>query len=51
MERQKILNLLNKANNSKLVTRKWNVVNDNSKTNYNAGNEVTYITEVLKYNL
>ena len=26
MEHQKILNLLNKVNNSKLVTRKWNIV-------------------------
>ena len=26
MEHQKILNLLNKVNNSKLVTRKWNTV-------------------------
>ena len=25
MEHQKILNLLNKANDSKLVTRKWNI--------------------------
>ena len=26
MEHQKMLNLLNKVNNSKLVTRKWNIV-------------------------
>ena len=26
MEHQKILNLLNKVNNSKLVTIKWNIV-------------------------
>ena len=26
MEHQKILNLLNKVNNSKLVARKWNIV-------------------------
>ena len=31
MEHQKILNLLNEANDSKFVTRKWNMVNDNSK--------------------
>ena len=30
MEHQKILNLLNEANDSKFVTRKWNVVNENS---------------------
>ena len=31
MEHQKILNLLNEANNSKFLTRKWTIVNDNSK--------------------
>ena len=51
MEHQKILNILNEANNSKFVTRKWNTVNDNSKANYNAGNEIIYNTKVLKYNL
>ena len=30
MEDPKILNLLNEANDSKFVTRKWNIVNDNS---------------------
>ena len=29
MEQQKILNLLNDANDSKFVTVKWNIVNDN----------------------
>ena len=29
MEHQKILNLLNEANDSKFVNRKWNTVNDN----------------------
>ena len=29
MEHQKILNLLNDANDSKFVTRKWNTVSDN----------------------
>ena len=38
MEHQKILNLLNEANDSKFVTRKWNIVNDNAKTNYEAKN-------------
>ena len=28
MEHQKTLNLLNEANYSKCVTRKWNIVND-----------------------
>ena len=34
MEHQKILNLLNEANCSKSVARKWNIVNDNSKSSY-----------------
>ena len=51
MEHQKILNLSNKANDSKFVTRKWNTVNDNSKSIYGVGNEFIYNTEVLKSNL
>ena len=51
MEHQKILNLLNEANDSKFVTRKWNIVNDNSNSNYAAANEITYNTEILKSNL
>ena len=51
MEHQKILNLLNEANDSKFAIRKWNTVNDNSKTNYDVGNEIMYNTEVLKSNL
>ena len=51
MEHQKILNLLNDANDSKFVTRKWNIDNDNSKTNYGVGNQIMYNTEVWKPNL
>ena len=51
MEHQKILNLLNEANDSKFVTRKWNIINDESKSNYDATNEITYYTEILKSNL
>ena len=51
MEHQKIFYLLNEANDSKFVTRKWNIVKDNSKANYNAANEITYNTEVLKSGL
>ena len=47
MKHQKILNFLNKANDSNFVTRKWNIVNDNSKANFERGNEITYNTEVL----
>ena len=50
MEQQKILNLLNEANDSKFLTRKWKIVNDNSKANYDAGNGITYNAEVLKSN-
>ena len=51
MQHQKLLNLLNEANDSKFVTRKWNLVNNNSKSNYGSGNEIIYNTEVLKSNL
>ena len=30
------------------MTRKWNNVNDNSKTNYDVANEIAFNTEVLK---
>ena len=33
------------------MTRKWNIVNDNSNSNYAAANEVTYNTEISKSNL
>ena len=42
---------MNEANNSKFVTRKWNIVNDNLKANYGAGNEIIFNTEVLKSNI
>ena len=51
MEHQKILNLLNEANYSELVTRKWSIVNDQSNGNFDVGNEIIYNTEVLKSNL
>ena len=48
MEHQKILTLLIDAIDYKFVTRKWNIVNDNSnKTNYDAYNEIIY-NKVLK---
>ena len=34
MEHQRILDLLNKANYYKFVTRKWTIVNDQSNANY-----------------
>ena len=36
-------NLLNEANDSKFTTRKWNIVNDNSKLNYDAANELPIV--------
>ena len=42
---------MNEANDSKFMARKWNMVYDNSKANYDVGNEIIYIMEVLKSNL
>ena len=49
MAHQKILNLLNEANSSNFVTRKWNIINDNSEVNYNVGNEISYNTDALNF--
>ena len=46
MEHQKIFNLLNDANDSSFVTRKWNIVNDTSKANYGVWNETMYNKQV-----
>ena len=51
MEHKIILNLLNEPNDSKFVTRKWNIFNDQSNANYDVGNEIMYNTEVLQFNL
>ena len=51
MQHQKMLYLLNEANGSKFVTRKRNIVNDNSKSTYAAANEISCNTEILKSNL
>ena len=51
MEHQKLLNLLNEADYSKFVTRKWNIFNDTSNANYYTRDEVIYNAEILKYNL
>ena len=51
MERQKILNSLNEASDSKFVTKRWNIVNDNSKANYDVANKITYNTKVFKSSL
>ena len=45
------LNLLNESSDSKFVSRKWNNANDQSDTNYDVANEITYNTEVLQSDL
>ena len=45
------MNLLIEASDSRFVTRKWNIVNDQSKANYDVGNKTIYDKEVLKSNL
>ena len=39
---------MNEASESKFVTRKWNIFNDQSNANYDVGTEIIYNTEVLK---
>ena len=51
MEHQKILSLLNEASDCNFVTRKWNIVNDQSNANYDVGNEMIYNTVVSESNL
>ena len=51
MEHHKKLTLLDDVNESKFVTRKWNIANDDSRANYDEGNEITNNSEVLKSNL
>ena len=40
MEYEQILNLLNEASDSKFVTRKWDIVNNHSNSNYDVRNEI-----------
>ena len=42
---------MNVTSNSKFVTRKWNIVNDQSSENYDAGSEIIYNTVLIKSNL
>ena len=39
-----------KETTRKLITIKWNIVNDQSKSNHGTGNEIIYNTEVFKSN-
>ena len=46
------MNLLNKASDSRFVTRKWNIVeNDQSNANFDVGNKIIYKTEVSRSSL
>ena len=45
------MNLLNEAIDSKFITRKWNIINDQSDPIYCVENEIIFNTEVLKSNL
>ena len=45
------MNLLNEASDSTFVTKKWNIVNNESNANYDIENEIIYYTKVSKSNL
>ena len=53
METQKIVNLLNDSNNenSKFATKKWYVIDSESKGNYSDENEIKFLTSSLESNL
>ena len=42
---------MNESSDSRFVTRKLNIVNDQSNASYDVGNEIIYNTEILKSNL
>ena len=42
---------MNETNDSKFVTREWNIVNDKSNAKYDVGNEIIYNIQVLKSSL
>ena len=43
MEHQKILNLLDEANDSKFITSNWNIVNYQSNANYDVAKKLSII--------
>ena len=51
MEHLNMMNFLNEASNSKFVTRKYNIFNDQSNAYYDIANQIIYNTEVLKSNI
>ena len=53
METQKIVNLLNGSNNenSKFATKKWNIIDSESKGNYSPVNRIKFLTSSLESSL
>ena len=53
MEAQKILNLLNGSENenSKFATKKWYIIDSESKGNYLPDNEIKFLTSSLESSL
>ena len=53
METQKIVNLLNGSDNenSKFVTKKWNIIDSESKDNYLPDNRIKFLTSSLESSL
>ena len=53
METQKIVNLLNGSDNenSKFATKKWYVIDSESKGNYSDENEIKFLTSSLESNV
>ena len=53
METQKIINLLNGSDNenSKFATKKWYIIDSESKGNYLPDNEIKFLTSSLESNL
>ena len=53
METQKIINLLNNSENeySKFPTKKWYVINSESKGNYSHENPIKFLTSLLESSL
>ena len=53
MQTQKIVNLSNGSDNenSKFATKKWYIIDSESKRNYLPDNEITFLTSSLESNL
>ena len=53
METQKVVNLLNGSDNekSKFATKKWHVIDSESKGNYSSDNRIKFLTSSLESSL